>query len=100
MTPIEKYRKEFWNEVEPGSVLKTYVVSLRVGDKKTLQAEDIDTDDGALYGLIYDPHHVDGKGLMSAKTVWAFAPGEWIFVERDWEADMVAEEEKENEAHP
>ena len=97
MTPIEKYRKEYWHEVEKGATLKTYVVWLKNGDKKIMQAEDLDTDEGSLTGLIYDPRHVDRQGMMSARTAWAFAPGEWIFAERDWEADMGDEPEKKKD---
>jgi hypothetical protein len=68
--------------------VKTFVVSLTNGDKKRCKAENASVDDsGSLSGVVYDPNATDRDGMMGADTIWAFAPGTWLYVERDFEAE-------------
>ena len=66
-----------------GLPLKTFVVSLTNGDKKTCKAETVETDEcGSLSGLIHDGERVDEENFMASEVVWLFAPGTWLYVER------------------
>lgn len=63
--------------------LKTFVVSLTNGDKKTVRAESIDADDcGALTGVQFNGRRIDADNCMSPEVLWSFAPGTWLYVER------------------
>ena len=73
--------------------VKVFVVSLTTGDKKRCKAENIAVEDsGALSGIVYDPHYTDREGMMGQDVIWAFAPGTWIYVERDFAAEQENQE--------
>lgn len=67
--------------------VKVFVVSLANGDKKRCNAENIGFEDGVLNGIVYDPNYADREGMMGQDVIWAFAPGTWVYVERDFAAE-------------
>ncbi len=89
MIEIETLRVAEGNyESRSGISVKVFVVSLSGGDKKRCKAENVCVDDcGALSGIVYDPDHTDRDGMMGQDVIWAFAPGTWVYVERDFAAE-------------
>jgi hypothetical protein len=78
MIKIENY------ETKSSIPVKVFVVSLASGDKKRCKAENVGFEDGALNGIVYDPDHTDREGMMGQDVIWAFAPGTWVYVEREF----------------
>lgn len=88
MIKIENY------ESESTITMKVFVVSLSGGDKKRCMAENVCCEDsGALSGIVYDPDHMDREGMMGQDIIWAFAPGTWVYVQRDFAAENEGNEE-------
>lgn len=68
--------------------VKVFIVSLAGGDKKRCKAENVCLEaSGALSGIVYDPDHAGDDGMMGQDTIWSFAPGTWVYVERDFAAE-------------
>ncbi len=83
MIKIENY------ESDSGIPVKVFVVSLASGDKKRCMAENVCCEDsGALSGIVYDPDHADRENMMGQDVIWSFAPGTWVYVERDFSAEQ------------
>lgn len=82
------------HESESSIPVKAFVVSLSNGDKKRCKAENVCLEDsGALSGIVYDPDHVGDDGMMGQDVIWSFAPGTWVYVERDFAAEHEPEQD-------
>lgn len=66
--------------------MSKYVIWFRgsegVIDRIEKEAEDIDVSDGCLTGYEFDSELVYPDGAYWQRDLWAYAPGEWIRVER------------------
>lgn len=82
------------HESESDISAKMFVVSLSNGDKKRCKAENLEINDGALCGIVYDPDHVDREGMMGQDIIWSFPAGSWLYVERDFAAEQVVGQEE------
>jgi hypothetical protein len=92
MIKIENY------ESDSSISMKVFIVSLATNDKKRCKAENVVVEDsGALSGIVYDCNTTDDEGPMGQDTIWSFAPGTWIYVERDFAAENQPESEPERE---
>lgn len=63
--------------------LVSYNVTLANREQFMMLAEAISvTRSGALEGILYDPDNFDEDDAMIEETIWAFAPGQWTYVDR------------------